>query len=89
MQCGRFLADYSVMPEQPKEHHLEVVVGKMRERAKKLEAWLRTCDGMEHARHLDDGSPERMYWHYGYAVALRDALQLITGHSDSDSRKPN
>jgi len=61
----------------------------MRERAKKLEVWLRTCDGIEHARHLDDGSPERMYWHYGYAVALRDALRLITGRSDSDSSKPN
>jgi hypothetical protein len=23
-------------------------------------------------KHLDEGSPERAYWHYGYLVALKD-----------------
>ena len=27
--------------------------------------------------HLDDGTRERAYWHYGYLVALRDVLALV------------
>jgi hypothetical protein len=30
-------------------------------------------------RHLDHGSDERTYWHYGYASALRDVLRIIRG----------
>lgn len=28
-------------------------------------------------KHLDEGSAERAYWHYGYMVALRDVLNLL------------
>lgn len=28
-------------------------------------------------KHLDQGTPERAYWHYGYMVALRDVLKLL------------
>jgi hypothetical protein len=28
-------------------------------------------------KHLDEGTPERAYWHYGYMVALRDILKLM------------
>lgn len=28
-------------------------------------------------RHLDEGTQERAYWHYGYAVAIRDVLALL------------
>lgn len=28
-------------------------------------------------KHLDEGSVERTYWHYGYMVALRDVLKLL------------
>ena len=28
-------------------------------------------------RHLDMNTSERDYWHYGYLVALRDALDLL------------
>ena len=27
--------------------------------------------------HLDDGTPERAYWHYGYLVALKDVRKLL------------
>jgi len=27
--------------------------------------------------HLDTGSVERYYWHYGYAVAITDILNLL------------
>jgi hypothetical protein len=29
-------------------------------------------------KHLDEGSQERVYWHYGYMVALRDVIRLLT-----------
>ena len=29
-------------------------------------------------KHLDDGTVERAYWHYGYLVALRDVRSLLT-----------
>lgn len=28
-------------------------------------------------RHLDKGTTERAYWHYGYSAALRDVAKLI------------
>ena len=29
---------------------------------------------LEEQRHLDCGSVERAYWHYGYLVALKDVM---------------
>jgi hypothetical protein len=58
-------------------------------RAKRLEKWL-----MQHApecvteqKHLDEGSQERRYWNYGYVVALRDVLRLMT-EPDHPTRVP-
>lgn len=28
-------------------------------------------------RHLEEHTPERAYWHYGYMTALRDVLSLL------------
>ncbi|HTZ34566.1 MAG TPA: hypothetical protein VMB84_00995 [Stellaceae bacterium] len=48
-------------------------------RADSLARWLE-----EHAprcpseqRHLDEGTQERAYWHYGYLMALRDMQSSI------------
>lgn len=30
--------------------------------------------------HLDEGTPERTYWHYGYMMAIRDVIILLTNH---------
>lgn len=32
----------------------------------------------EEQKHLDEASMERGYWHYGYAVALKDAMNLVS-----------
>lgn len=32
-------------------------------------------------KHLDTGTPERAYWHYGYYVALTDVLRLMGKNS--------
>jgi hypothetical protein len=33
-------------------------------------------------KHLNEGTVERAYWHYGYMVALRDALKLLDDSRD-------
>jgi hypothetical protein len=34
-------------------------------------------------RHLDENTPERAYWHYGYQAALDDAVRLLKrAHGD-------
>lgn len=55
------------------------VIGKMAERERKLTRWLKENHPgqCKSARHLDDGTPERAYWHLGYLAALRDALRLL------------
>lgn len=44
-----------------------------------LQLWLEEhgtdCEAQQ--RHLDEGTPERAYWHHGYAAGLRDVLRLL------------
>lgn len=51
----------------------------LRRRISKLRRWLAVnasaCD--EEQKHLETGTPERVYWHYGYMVALRDVLTAL------------
>jgi hypothetical protein len=37
-------------------------------------------------RHLQDGSEQRAYWHYGYASALKDVLAIL---DDAGGIRPN
>lgn len=34
-------------------------------------------------KHLDGGSVERAYWHYGYSVALGDVIRLLERENPS------
>jgi hypothetical protein len=58
---------------------------RLKDRVAGLQAWMRKnapqCASEQ--KHLDEGSPERAYWHYGYLVALRDVMQLFTEGSSS------
>ncbi len=55
---------------------------KMREkiaiRIKTIKDWLMLehPDIFHEQKHLDEGTTERAYWHYGYLVALKDILNL-------------
>lgn len=51
------------------------------ERTKGIEEWLLKIRPLcfSEQRHLNEGTIERTYWHYGYMVALNDALTLLTG----------
>jgi hypothetical protein len=45
-----------------------------------LTDWLEeNAQGIDQQQHLDEGSRERAYWHYGYLVALRDLRDLLCG----------
>jgi hypothetical protein len=49
-----------------------------------LAEWLqKNAPEINQQRHLDDGSRERAYWHYGYLVALRDLRDLLRGRRSS------
>ncbi len=52
-------------------------------RVDELTRWLADrapyCDAEQ--KHLDDGSVEQAYWHYGYVCALRDVLSMINRRS--------
>jgi len=52
----------------------------LEKRAKDLQDWLEknAPDSLTDQKHLDEGTQERVYWHYGYMVALRDALKFLT-----------
>lgn len=43
-----------------------------------LTEWLRenSLDGATHS-HADEGAHERLSWHYGYLIALRDVRELL------------
>ena len=74
----RNLRDDQRLPWQ--SHVGQTVVERLQERRDDLKEWLAEhAPDCDHAQtHLDAGTPERVYWHYGYAVALRDVLALLT-----------
>lgn len=48
-------------------------------RRSKLAEWLENHapECKTEQKHLDAGTEERTYWHFGYLVAIRDVLALI------------
>ncbi len=70
-------------PTNQKEHPTDAFLdlGVVEERAKGLIEWLQKngADCFHEQRHLDEGTSERVYWHYGYMVALQDMLRFLTG----------
>ncbi len=64
---------------------LDAVLPLLQERIDGLDTWLAengpTCKTDQ--RHIEEGTVERVYWHYGYMVALRDALNLVRQNSQT------
>lgn len=48
-------------------------------RAEELKCWLlaNAPECFRNQEHLNEGSAERVYWHYGYLSALQDVLRLL------------
>jgi hypothetical protein len=53
---------------------------KIQDREEALRKWLgdNAPKCFSEQKHLEEGSTERVYWHYGYMVALRDVVRLLT-----------
>ena len=58
----------------------------LRERLEGLSRWLaeHAPDCQRDQRHLDEGTTERAYWHYGYLVALADVVRLLHEADDQN-----
>jgi hypothetical protein len=56
----------------------------LKARAEALTEWIAdNGDGCaEKQRHLDTDTRERVYWHYGYLIALRDVIAYLDGSED-------
>lgn len=52
---------------------------RVEQRRDDMRAWLKEYapECFDEQRHLDEGSRERAYWHYGYLVAMTDLLELV------------
>lgn len=51
----------------------------LHERAVQLTEWLQNenPECFTEQKHLDEGSAERAYWHFGYLSAVNDVLRLL------------
>lgn len=56
-------------------------ISALEKRVKDLQDWLKenAPEVFAQQKHLDEGSQERVYWHYGYFAAVRDIYRLLTG----------
>lgn len=63
-----------------------VDINVLEKRIADLKSWLEenAPEYLVEQRHLNEGTRERVYWHYGYMVALRDVLAFLT-----DDHRPN
>lgn len=63
--------------------------GALEIRASSIREWLgesgAECESEQ--KHLDEATPERIYWHYGYLVALQDIVRHLRTKPTSISRK--
>lgn len=59
----------------------------LRRRIEALTEWLQLQNraSLAEHKHLETGSPERLYWHLGYLVALTDLERARAGRSASQS----
>lgn len=51
----------------------------LEERSAAIKNWLRgeAPQCVAEQRHLEEGSQERVYWHYGYLAAIQDVMRLL------------
>lgn len=66
-------------PPREGEFVAQALLDKFKKREVGLTQWLN--DTAPHCfddqKHLDEHSVERVYWHYGYMVAIRDMLRAL------------
>lgn len=66
-------SDESMTPEQTLDERFNGIMDWLRENAPEIS---------DEQKHLDSGTAERAYWHYGYAAALQDIKNCLVGNND-------
>lgn len=65
-------------------------VVQIEERIKGIREWLKreAPECFVEQKHTEEGTQERIYWHHGYMMGLRDALRFLVGDQtiSQDSR---
>ncbi len=75
--------DYIMKTENEKAAYPTIDVRQnFKDRIAGIEEWLKELhpDCFIEQAHLDVDTKERAYWHYGYLMALQDALTQISGN---------
>jgi hypothetical protein len=64
-------------------------ISALQKRAEDLQDWLKenSPEVFKEQKHLDEGTQERIYWHYGYLVAVRDMYRFLTGERINQARR--
>jgi hypothetical protein len=54
------------------------------QRIKGIREWLKreAPECFTEQKHTEEGTQERVYWHHGYMMGLRDALEFFVGERD-------
>ena len=66
-------------------------ISAVQNRVRELDEWLRknAPESLVEQEHLNEGTQERVYWHYGYMIALRDVLRFLTDAEVSSQKSYN
>jgi hypothetical protein len=63
-----------------------IIIEKLTKRLSEIEEFLReNRETLEPQKHVDVFSSERVYWHAGYASALKDILTTLQGTGETPS----
>ena len=71
------------MSQDTRVVNLNEVEESLRMRAEGIDAWLARIDRpcKSEQKHCEEGTVERVYWHYGYMVAIKDVLDFLRTRS--------
>ncbi len=61
---------------------------RIEQRERAISGWLKQTapECSSEQKHCEEGTQERVYWHYGYLVALRDVLRLLRGKAKLEGK---
>jgi hypothetical protein len=56
-------------------------INEIEDRIKGIREWLKkeAPECFSEQKHTEEGTQERVYWHHGYMMGLRDALRFFSG----------
>ncbi len=63
-------------------------ISQIEERINGIREWLKkeAPECFIEQKHAEEGTQERIYWHHGYMMGLRDALQFFLGDYTTTQR---